>query len=42
LSAELYAVVRRYRDNPPAQGTPDATRVVWLQHLVPIRGELPL
>jgi DNA-binding transcriptional ArsR family regulator len=42
LSAEIYEVVRRYRDNLPAQGTPDATRVVWLQHLVPVRGELPL
>lgn len=42
LSEELHAVVRRYRDNPPAEGTTNATRVVWLQHLVPIRGELPL
>jgi DNA-binding transcriptional ArsR family regulator len=42
MSAEIWAVVQRYRDNPPAPGTSDAARVVWAQHLVPIRGELPL
>ena len=38
---EIWEVVRRYRDNPPPEGS-DATRVIWLQHLVPVRGELPL
>ena len=38
---EIWEVVRRYRDNPPPEGG-DATRVIWLQHLVPVRGELPL
>lgn len=42
MSEEIWAVVQRYRDNPPPDDAPDATRVVWLQHLVPFRSELPL
>jgi DNA-binding transcriptional ArsR family regulator len=42
MSAEIWAVIQRYRANPPPADTPDAARVVWLQHLIPIRGELPL
>jgi DNA-binding transcriptional ArsR family regulator len=42
MSAEIWAVVQRYAQQPPPDDTPDAARVVWLQHLVPIRGELPL
>jgi DNA-binding transcriptional ArsR family regulator len=41
MTAEIEAVVRRYRDAPPPQ-TSDTARVVWLQHVVPVRGELPL
>jgi DNA-binding transcriptional ArsR family regulator len=41
MTAEIAAVVRRYADAPPPD-TADAARVVWLQHLVPVRGELPL
>lgn len=42
MHEEIWAVVQRYRDNPPPADAPDAARVVWVQHLVPIRGELPL
>jgi DNA-binding transcriptional ArsR family regulator len=41
MTAEIGAIVRRYRDAPPP-ATSDTARVVWLQHTVPIRGELPL
>jgi DNA-binding transcriptional ArsR family regulator len=42
MSAELWDVVQRYRANPPPADAADTARVVWVQHLVPIRGELPL
>lgn len=42
MSEEIWAVVQRYRQHPPPADSPDAARVVWLQHLVPVRGELPL
>jgi len=42
MTAEIDAVVRRYRDAPPPPDTTDSARVVWLQHTVPVRGELPL
>jgi DNA-binding transcriptional ArsR family regulator len=41
MTAEIDAVVRRYREAPPPD-TSDTARVVWLQHAVPVRGELPL
>lgn len=40
MSDEIWAVVQRYRQRP-ATG-PNTARVVWFQHLVPVRGELPL
>ena len=42
MSDEIWEVVQRYRGQPPPAETPHAARVVWLQHLVPVRGELPL
>lgn len=41
---ELWAVVQRYRAEPPTSEdeTPEAARVVWFSHVVPVRGELPL
>jgi DNA-binding transcriptional ArsR family regulator len=42
MADEIWAVVQRYRDAPAPEDAGDATRVVWLQHLVPVRGELPL
>ncbi len=42
LTEEIWAVVTRYRDNPPPDDAADTSRVVWLSHLVPFRGELPL
>lgn len=41
MTAEITAVVQRYRD-AAVPDTADAARVVWLQHVVPVRGELPL
>jgi DNA-binding transcriptional ArsR family regulator len=41
LLDEILDVVRRYRDDEPPEDDPDAARVVWFQHLVPVR-ELPL
>ncbi|HEU4422846.1 MAG TPA: winged helix-turn-helix domain-containing protein [Pilimelia sp.] len=44
MTAEIAAVVQRYRDAPPSDtaDAADAARVVWLQHAIPVRGELPL
>jgi DNA-binding transcriptional ArsR family regulator len=42
MQEEIWAVVQRYRDNPAPADASDAARVVWFQHVVPIRGELPL
>jgi DNA-binding transcriptional ArsR family regulator len=42
MSQEIRAVVQRYRAQPPPDGTTNAERVIWLQHTVPVRGELPL
>jgi DNA-binding transcriptional ArsR family regulator len=42
MSDEIWAVVQRYRSQQADPDAPDAARVVWLQHLVPVRGELPL
>lgn len=41
MTAEIWDVVQRYRaaGDPEA---PEATRVIWLHHVVPIFGELPL
>lgn len=45
MTEEIWAVVQRYRqaggrDDPGRDA--DAERVVWLEHLIPVRGELPL
>jgi DNA-binding transcriptional ArsR family regulator len=42
MSEEIWAVVQRYRQQPPPAAAADAARVVWLQHLIPVRDELPL
>lgn len=42
MSAEIWAVVQRYRAAGAASDDPSAERVVWLQHMVPVRGEWPL
>jgi DNA-binding transcriptional ArsR family regulator len=42
MSEEIWSVVQRYRDQPAPDEASDAVRVVWVQHLVPVRGELPL
>jgi DNA-binding transcriptional ArsR family regulator len=42
MSEEIWSVVQRYRDQPAAADASDAARVVWVQHLVPVRGEFPL
>lgn len=42
MSEEIWAVVQRYRDQPPRDEDEEVARVVWLQHTVPVRGELPL
>lgn len=41
MTAEIWDVVQRYRDEGDPEA-PDATRVIWLHHVVPIFGELPL
>ena len=41
MTAEIWAVVERYRRDPAPDG-PDTARVLWFQHKVPLRGELPL
>jgi hypothetical protein len=35
-------VVQRYRQQAPPAGAAGTARVVWLQHLIPVRGDLPL
>lgn len=40
LNEEILDVVRRYNDNEAPEDDPDAERVVWFQHLIPVR-ELP-
>jgi hypothetical protein len=42
LSEEIHAVVQRYRQQPPPADAGDAARVVWIQHLIPVRGPVPL
>jgi DNA-binding transcriptional ArsR family regulator len=42
MSEEIWEVVQRYRNQQPPAGAADKARVVWLQHLIPVRGELPL
>ncbi len=42
MTDEIWAVVQRYRDAAAERDAPDAERVVWLQHVVPLRGQLPL
>jgi DNA-binding transcriptional ArsR family regulator len=42
MSAEIWDVVQRYRQQAPPGGGDRDVRVVWFQHLVPVRGELPL
>lgn len=42
MSQEIWKVVQRYKAEPSPAGNGDTERVVWLQHTVPIRGELPL
>lgn len=42
MSQEIWAVVQRYRALHPSEDGPGIGKVVWLQHLVPVRGELPL
>jgi DNA-binding transcriptional ArsR family regulator len=42
MSEEIWAVVQRYRNQSPPDENVDAERVIWIQHTVPIRGELPL
>lgn len=42
MSQEIWAIVQRYRSRHSSEDGPDTARVVWLQHLVPVRGELPL
>lgn len=41
LRDEILDVVRRYHDAEAAEDDPDAERVVWFQHLIPVR-ELPI
>jgi DNA-binding transcriptional ArsR family regulator len=41
MSEEISEVVHRYRRRPPPDAG-DVARVVWIQHVVPVRGELPL
>lgn len=42
MTAEVWAVVQRYRDAGADPDDPGAERVAWLQQVVPVRGELPL
>jgi DNA-binding transcriptional ArsR family regulator len=41
LHEEILEVVRRYNDDEAAEEDPGAERVVWFQHLIPVK-ELPL
>lgn len=44
MTGEIWAVVQRYRaaGADADKRDPAAERVVWLQHVIPVRGELPL
>ena len=42
MSEEIHTVVQRYRRQAPPADAGDAARVVWIQHLVPVRGPVPL
>jgi DNA-binding transcriptional ArsR family regulator len=42
MSAEIWEVVQRYKQQGPPAGAADTARVVWLHHLIPVRGEMPL
>jgi DNA-binding transcriptional ArsR family regulator len=42
MSEEIWAVVQRYRQQPAPVDATDTARVVWIQHVVPVRGALPL
>ncbi len=42
MSEEIWDVVQRYRNQKPPAGTANTARVVWLQHSIPVRGEMPL
>ena len=41
MSLEIWEVVQRYRAAGDAEA-PDAARVIWLQHVVPVFGDVPL
>ncbi|MFT4083658.1 MAG: helix-turn-helix domain-containing protein [Nocardioides sp.] len=41
MSREIWDVVQRFRAEQDTEA-PDSTRVIWLQHLVPVFGEAPL
>jgi DNA-binding transcriptional ArsR family regulator len=41
MSREIWEVVQRYRSEGDAD-EPDAARIIWLQHIVPVFGEMPL
>jgi len=40
MAEEIWAVVRRYKDDPAPADAPDRARVAWLHHMIPLRGEL--
>lgn len=42
MSQEIWAIVQRYRGLHSSEEDPAVAKVVWLQHVVPVRGELPL
>ena len=42
MSEEIWDVVQRYRQQKPPADAADTARVIWLQHVIPVRGELPL
>ncbi len=42
MSEEIWDVVQRYKNQKPPAGAADTARVVWLHHVIPVRGEMPL
>lgn len=42
MAEEIWGVVQRYREQTPSDDPDQDVRVVWFQHLIPVRGELPL
>ena len=40
MAEEIWAVVRRYKEDPAPADAPDRARVAWLHHMIPLRGEL--